>query len=59
MRTLGRVHKSLTPLRYPGGGTMTPASPWNVSMRTATVSASIAASIAARSPNGTIWKPGV
>ena len=41
------------------GGTMTPASPWIGSSRTATVCSSIASASAAASPNGTERKPGV
>ena len=56
--TLWRVQISRTARRYPSGGMMIPASPWMGSISTAAVFASIAASIAAASPNGTETNPG-
>src|SRR6266571_6398477 len=51
--------RSRTPVRKPGGGTMTPASPWIGSTSTATTLSSMASARAPRSPYGTTRKPGV
>ncbi len=57
-RTLCRVQISRTAVRYPSGGTTTPASPWIGSRSTAAVEGVMAASIAAASPYGTVTNPG-
>src|SRR6266516_5924096 len=51
--------RSRTPVRKPGGGTSTPASPWIGSTRTATTRSFMTSASASRSPYGTTTKPGV
>jgi len=55
--TLLRVQRSRAVFKYPGGGMITPASPWIGSTRNATVFGPMAASSAALSPNGMTLKP--
>jgi hypothetical protein len=53
------VQMSRISRRYPGGGTITPASPWMGSTRKATVSSSIASRRASASAKLMTWNPGV